>query len=744
MPSNGGRGVPITPTEQSADNDSEVRLTKGASVNPDQVRNGNDAPKRNSDNLPPHPAITDATPSIMQCLDNQIQFLNSFRTISEKQLKILTVQKCEQERAHAKEDEMDERIRMLEQKLEVSREAQEGTQVKEDEMKERICVLEQRLKGSQELQERAQAKDYEMTERIRVLEQQLKESQESSERLQASEHELKEQVWVLQQQRLRESQESQARARVKEDEVKERITALEQELKESQDSEESLRSRLKAIIQDLQIEVLRDEDENTKKRKREETEEGELVYPSHRPHELKRFLVNSVTIIVMLAAGGYPRFILTLRALHTDPGMAVTNFTIDDRSPLIRYDPPGAWTLGDRKLDPDAARYNNNGTFTLSITAGASASFTFNGTAVWIFGAKRINHGPYEVVLDGVIFPAFKGLSIPGEFQTPLFSVLDLKPGSHSVSITNKRTQDNQAFLDIDFGDSVMVVGSVDPGAGEYTVELDGGSPQTFNATVAEYVSQTPLYFADNLGPGNHTLKLVNSLSIPKRSLTIDYASVGRAVYVFISLDPCVPLNVNSFNRVVARTAIPSSIVATPSLTEASQTTTSLDTPPFSNNFISTTVPSITPTQRSELAGETKQLTPGNIAALATSIVASVFVVSLLLFIWKRRRARARKDWKNSSRSGVQDGIPHAWEFGRTVRIRNPLVEDAYSQARGQPTNLWMQASPLTNATSKRDAARTLLTRTTNPSAPRIAAKRVNPPLPPNPPSYDELLSNDH
>ncbi|KAJ8503250.1 hypothetical protein ONZ45_g11014 [Pleurotus djamor] len=324
-------------------------------------------------------------------------------------MKILTVQKYEQERAHAKEDDTEERIRVLEQKLKESRESQEGTQATEDKMKERIC----------------------MTARIHVLEQQLNASQESQERLQATKHKMKEQIWVLQQQKLRESQESQERARVKADEVKERIIALEQELKESQDSEESLRSRLKAIVQDLQIEVLRDEDGNTKKRKREETEEGELVYPSQR---------------VLLQTTPY-----VIRFSIATPGMAATNFTIDDRSPLIRYDPPGAWTLGDRKLDPDAARYSNNGTFTLSITAGASASFTFNGTAVWIFGAKRINHGPYEVVLDGVIFPAFKGLSIPGEFQTPLFSALDLKPGSHSVSITNKRTQDNQAFLDIDF-----------------------------------------------------------------------------------------------------------------------------------------------------------------------------------------------------------------------------------------------------------------------------------------------------
>ncbi|KAJ8462101.1 hypothetical protein ONZ45_g18058 [Pleurotus djamor] len=379
--------------------------------------------------------------------------------------------------------------------------------------------------------------------------------------------------------------------------------------------------------------------------------------------------------------------------------MAVMNFTIDDRSPLIRYDPPGDWILGARLLDDsDAGRYSNGGTFTLTTNASASASFDFNGTAVWIFGAKRFNH-------DGAV-QTFDGLAIPPEFQVPLFAASQLQPGPHSVTITNRRTEDNKPFLDIDFitwtsdvagptttpdqvdiiqqtivpqtnpqfdfqpssawarvslprtnastisttnssdasaslmftGDSVMVFGSVDPGAGEYTVQMDGGSPQAFNATIAEYVPQTPLYFADNLGPGVHILKLVNSPAVAGRSLTIDYANVGKAV-------------------AVARTAIPTSIVAMSAPRDPSQATSSPDNPP------SNSLPPTAPTQHSELAGETKQLSPGNIAALTISVVASVFVVSLLLIIWRRRQERGKIHWKVSSGSAIEDGIPNASEL---------------------------------------------------------------------------------
>lgn len=86
--------------------------------------------------------------------------------------------------------------------------------------------------------------------------------------------------------------------------------------------------------------------------------------------------------------------------------------------------------------------------FTATNIAGAVASFTFNGTGVQIFGAKRGNHGEYQIKVDDSLFPPVSGKATdPGLFQQPLFSTTGLNQGLHLVTLTN---QEN-AFVDIDF-----------------------------------------------------------------------------------------------------------------------------------------------------------------------------------------------------------------------------------------------------------------------------------------------------
>ncbi|KAJ8503248.1 hypothetical protein ONZ45_g11016 [Pleurotus djamor] len=307
------------------------QLASKATVKPAQVRNGNGVPKTNE--VTPLPQTASAaiktTSSLRQYLDKSAQFFQAIHTLSEQHLKESTEQKTEQERAQVKEDKMKERIRvlelklkesqesrervqatehvmqertrLLEQMLKESQESRESAQAKEDEMKGRICVLEQELKESQEsgqakeheINERTrvleqelrqslesgQAKEDEMTQRICVLERSLKESQALQERVQATECEMKERTRVLEQE-LEASRES---GRAKEEEMTQRICMLERKLKESQGSRISLKSRLEAIVQDLQMEVTGDDEDNPNKRKREESDDGELLYPSQRP-----------------------------------------------------------------------------------------------------------------------------------------------------------------------------------------------------------------------------------------------------------------------------------------------------------------------------------------------------------------------------------------------------------------------------------------------------------------------------
>jgi hypothetical protein len=92
-------------------------------------------------------------------------------------------------------------------------------------------------------------------------------------------------------------------------------------------------------------------------------------------------------------------------------------------------------------------RYSQS-SFTLTSTSSESVSFTFNGTGVQIYGAKRGNHGPYHSNLDNGTDTGWNGTSAdPGLFQTSLYSVSGLQQGLHRITLTN----DANAYIDIDF-----------------------------------------------------------------------------------------------------------------------------------------------------------------------------------------------------------------------------------------------------------------------------------------------------
>lgn len=80
----------------------------------------------------------------------------------------------------------------------------------------------------------------------------------------------------------------------------------------------------------------------------------------------------------------------------------------------------------------------------------ASVSFSFYGTGVQIYGAKRVNHGPYQVQIDSTVYPQVSGkASNPEIFQTALFSTVALNNGFHNV--TMKNVGSGNTALDIDF-----------------------------------------------------------------------------------------------------------------------------------------------------------------------------------------------------------------------------------------------------------------------------------------------------
>ncbi|KAJ6516956.1 hypothetical protein DFH09DRAFT_1287883 [Mycena vulgaris] len=136
--------------------------------------------------------------------------------------------------------------------------------------------------------------------------------------------------------------------------------------------------------------------------------------------------------------------------------MASANFTIDDTSPLIQY--AGIWSAGSDTLDPLGHLRVTLGLVTVPLVystriyTGSSATFTFNGTQVYVYGAKRDNHGPHSITLDGTT-TAFDGFSETALWTTLFVSDL-LAQGLHTVTVTNQMRNSTNAYHDIDYASS--------------------------------------------------------------------------------------------------------------------------------------------------------------------------------------------------------------------------------------------------------------------------------------------------
>jgi hypothetical protein len=134
---------------------------------------------------------------------------------------------------------------------------------------------------------------------------------------------------------------------------------------------------------------------------------------------------------------------------------------VDDSSPVISYH--GPWT--DSRDDPNYVRYLNQ---TFHATQGtvracsifivayhplmlsmlqASASFSFNGTGVYLYGAQIDNHGTYTVEIDGKVVANNNGYGNE-IYQALLYSKLDLPYALHTVVLTNTGAP---SWLDLDF-----------------------------------------------------------------------------------------------------------------------------------------------------------------------------------------------------------------------------------------------------------------------------------------------------
>ncbi|KJA20057.1 hypothetical protein HYPSUDRAFT_43686 [Hypholoma sublateritium FD-334 SS-4] len=273
--------------------------------------------------------------------------------------------------------------------------------------------------------------------------------------------------------------------------------------------------------------------------------------------------------------------------------MPTLTLSLEDTSPLLVYSSNSTssqWSAGSSQGDPFLDQYSD-GTFTLTQVNGANASFAFFGTGVQIYGAKRSNHGLYQVIIDSLVYPAVNGAEpVSPVFQTALFSTIALHPGYHTVTIANEQalfldvdfimyqtpigldnetllvttfqdgdtpfsyspalqwsstpsnigmfsagsghvTTSGGAYADITFeGDAIALYGPVGPTGSPYSVQLDSSTPSNYSAYKSVYRAQQMLFQASNLGGGQHSVRVQSQAPDNSAlSLGIDYAQVFTA-----------------------------------------------------------------------------------------------------------------------------------------------------------------------------------------------------------------------
>ncbi|KAF7340849.1 hypothetical protein MSAN_02114400 [Mycena sanguinolenta] len=349
--------------------------------------------------------------------------------------------------------------------------------------------------------------------------------------------------------------------------------------------------------------------------------------------------------------------------------MATTNFTIDNVNPMIQYAPDGAWVAGSDTADPLGYLYSNNGTFEVSITQGSSATFTFNGTQIYVYGAKRNNHSPYSVTLDGTTntFDGFSAISV----WEPIFVSDVLQPGLHTLTLTNQMTNSSFPYLDLDYitwttiipagepqtledtdlsfsyspstawttdlatlqltgfsngnghaaqksgasvtvsfsGTFISIFGAIGPTFSPYSVRVDGVDAGTFNGTQEAYTPQVALYTATGLAAGQHTLELTLQHA---GLLAVDYVQVPMSTS---SVSSTLPMSASGSGSASASARQSSSAVGGSSVSGSSTSPTG------------STTPRVTSTVGPAVGG-----------AVGGTFIFAVFVVIVFLLFRRKRR----------------------------------------------------------------------------------------------------------
>ncbi|TDL18270.1 hypothetical protein BD410DRAFT_728761 [Rickenella mellea] len=202
--------------------------------------------------------------------------------------------------------------------------------------------------------------------------------------------------------------------------------------------------------------------------------------------------------------------------------MPQINVTVDDVSPLITYGPSGAWQGAESPFYLDS-------TYTIADVSAATASFSFYGSAIWIFAAKGTTSPVYNVTLDGAT-SSFNGIVDSPVYQTPIFNATDLTLGNHHVTLTNAPVTGNGSdpLLTLDY-----IVWQTEIGQASDTIKhavIEDTDP------AFDYQPENAWYSINN--PNESYQYVQNSSHIHQKETVTDWCSQGEHIELFGFVGP--------------------------------------------------------------------------------------------------------------------------------------------------------------------------------------------------------------
>lgn len=365
--------------------------------------------------------------------------------------------------------------------------------------------------------------------------------------------------------------------------------------------------------------------------------------------------------------------------------MPVFNVTVPDSSPLIAY--TGSWN-DTPKVTTDYKLYQNQ-TYHLSSQNGDTATLAFNGTGIYIFGARKPEYDGYSVTLDGGSPFEASATAATAQYNVLLYSATALDVTmEHQVVLQNSQGSSQETSLDIDYmvitagdgdlqttsqdfwwnqdnsnivysanwdtiggpgytaqnsqltysqgasatvmfeGNAIALYGTTNTDHGLFSVSIDNGPEATFNASAPEPRFQMLLYYANGLPSGQHTLHLIDASPSNGRTNGLELDTVSGSSW---SDPPSTPTNA------LAPSSNSTSSQGTPLSTSSSASSVSGGTVADGTSLVPTTT-NIPPTP------DHHALASRIIAGSVVAVVVGIALIALGVLLLYRRRNRHQSD----------------------------------------------------------------------------------------------------